>query len=248
MLPCVGWRSFPLALQLYQRTSSLCKPNLTALIPTLRLERSLVTPCRPAFQVRHPMLQPRTGLHMSASRQKRRTTQEEPEKRELDLLRYDMRSLKDTPKPALYLGLGGLIPFVAAPLAMSAFGCYYPELAYAQVAYGASILSFLGGARWGFTLPEGSPAKPDWINLANSAVPAILAWIALLFKDTVTEAVLIVVIGLGISLHSDLSLLPTYPSWFKALRAVLTLVAVASLVATLMVSSFPKKSLIRKTS
>ncbi|KAM4722944.1 transmembrane protein 69 [Rhinophrynus dorsalis] len=185
------------------------------------------------------------GIHTSGHQMKKRKVQEEPEKRELDLLRYDMRTLKDAPKPALYLGLAGLIPFVAAPLLMSITTSYYPEVAFAQVVYGASILSFLGGVRWGFAIPENSPAKPDWMNLTNSTVPALLAWFALLFRDNLTESAILVIMGLGIALHYDLALLPTYPSWFKALRAILTLVAVFSLVATLLINSiYPHKSLL----
>ena len=121
---------------------------------------------------------------------------------------------------------------------------YIPELAYAQLAYGASILSFLGGARWGFAVPESSPAKPDWINLANSVVPSLLAWVAMLMSDSIIPAVTMVIMGLGISLHYDLSLLPTYPSWFKALRSVLTFVAFFSLIGTLVIKEiYPEKNI-----
>lgn len=164
--------------------------------------------------------------------------------RELDLLRYDMKSLWKGPKPALYLGFAGLIPFVAPTLFMAVTENYYPELAYAQVAYGASILSFLGGARWGFALPESSPARPDWINLANSVVPSLLAWATMLMSDNIVSAATMVILGLGIALHYDLALLPTYPSWFKALRAILTIVAFFSLFGTLMVKEvYPEKKL-----
>ncbi|NXR87505.1 TMM69 protein, partial [Hypocryptadius cinnamomeus] len=146
-------------------------------------------------------------------------------------------SLKDCPKPALYLSLGGLIPFVAVPLAMAAQGTYCPWLASAQVAYGAATASFLGGMRWGFALPENSPAKPDWLNLANGTVPALLACQALLFKD-VTQGALMLTVALGIALHYDVSLLPTYPRWFKVLRVVGTVVMISSLLATVALKAF----------
>lgn len=183
-------------------------------------------------------------VHSSAVRFKKRT-QPEPPPQELDLLRYDMRDLWKSPKPALTLGFAGLIPFVTPALIMGVSEIYCPELAYAQLAYGASILSFLGGARWGFALPESSPAQPDWINLANSVIPSLLAWMTMLMSDSITPAVTMLIMGLGISLHYDLSLLPTYPSWFKALRAVLTTVAFFSLVGTLVVSQlYPEKKLL----
>lgn len=155
-----------------------------------------------------------------------------------------LRSLSQAPKPALYLGVSGLIPFLSAPVLMAATRSFYPELAYAQVVYGASIVSFLGGARWGFAIPVGSPAQPDWMNLGNSVVPSLLAWLALLCRDNIAEGALIVIMGLGLSLHYDLTLLPGYPSWFKAMRTVLTLVATFSLVATLTIKQFcPEKKI-----
>ncbi|XP_041861162.1 transmembrane protein 69-like isoform X2 [Melanotaenia boesemani] len=180
-------------------------------------------------------------FHSSAVRLKKRA-QPKPPPRELDLLRYDMKHLWKSPKPALYLGFAGLIPFVSPTLFMAVTETYYPQLAYAQLAYGASIISFLGGARWGFALPESSPAKPDWINLANSIVPSLIAWASMLMSDSIVAAATMVIVGLGISLHYDLSLLPTYPNWFKALRAVLTIVAFFSLFGTLIISSlYPEK-------
>lgn len=151
---------------------------------------------------------------------------------------FSLKSISRAPKPALYLGISGLIPFLAAPLLMAATQTFHPEVAFAQMVYGASIVSFLGGARWGFALPTGSPAGPDWMNLGNSVVPSLLAWLALLCKDNITEGALVVMMGLGLSLHYDLTLLPGYPPWFKAMRTILTLVATFSLVATLAIKQF----------
>ncbi|XP_076871048.1 transmembrane protein 69 isoform X2 [Brachyhypopomus gauderio] len=179
---------------------------------------------------------------ISSSWMQKKRQPDEPPPRELDLLRYDLRDLKKSPKPALYLGLSSLLPFVSAPFLMAVTETYVPELAYAQVVYGASVLSFLGGARWGFALPEGSPAKPDWLNLANSVVPFIIALLGLLCSHNITQSGMLVIIGHGISLHNDLALLPTYPSWFKALRMILAVVAFLSILSTLLIKiSYPEK-------
>ncbi|KAE8609886.1 hypothetical protein XENTR_v10011939 [Xenopus tropicalis] len=224
---------------------SICRQRLFSTSSRSFTKTYLFTLDRPILQSTTSTLSGQHKIHTSAHHFKKRKIQEETQKHELDLLRYDIKALKDAPKPALYLGLAGLIPFVSAPLLMNVTGCYYPEVAFAQVAYGASILSFLGGVRWGFAIPENSPAKPDWMNLTNSTVPALLAWLALLFRDNITEAAVLVIMGLGIALHYDLALLPTYPSWFKALRAILTVVAVFSLVGSLINSSvYPHKSLV----
>lgn len=210
-----------------ERVLGLFKPPV---ISFMRTEPFLGTQvCVSQFLVRNQ------HFHSSAVRLKKRQ-QPEPPPRELDLLRYDIKDLWKSPKPALYLGFAGLIPFVSPTLCMAVTENYFPELAFAQLAYGASIVSFLGGVRWGFALPESSPAKPDWINLANSVVPSLLAWVAMLMSDSIIPAATMVIMGLGISLHYDLSLLPTYPSWFKALRFVLTMVAFFSLVGTLIIN------------
>ncbi|XP_067997720.1 transmembrane protein 69 [Melanerpes formicivorus] len=163
----------------------------------------------------------------------KKKTPKDSQTKDLGILERSMTSLKESPKPALYLSLAGLIPFVSAPLVMAIQGTYYPELAFAQVIYGAVTVSFLGGMRWGFALPEDSPAKPDWMNLANSTIPPLFAWQAIFFKD-ITSGAVMVVIALGIALHYDVSLLPTYPRWFKVLRVVGTVVMALSLLATLL--------------
>ncbi|NXK16703.1 TMM69 protein, partial [Arenaria interpres] len=167
----------------------------------------------------------------------KKKTPKESETKDSGVLQRSMKLLKDSPKPALYLSLAGLIPFVSVPLSMAIQGTYYPELAFAQVTYGAVTVSFLGGMRWGFALPEDSPAKPDWLNLANSTVPPLLAWQALLFKD-ITHGAIMLVMALGIALHYDVSLLPPYPRWFKVLRVVGTVVMVLSLLATAGLKTF----------
>lgn len=224
-------------LSFSERDAGRVKPPTVLAVRRIELLRGTQTHAAP-FLVRNQ------HFHSSAVRLKKRP-QSEPPPRELDLLRYDMKELWKSPKPALYLGFAGLIPFVTPTLLMAVTGSYFPELAYAQLAYGASIVSFLGGARWGFALPESSPAKPDWINLANSVVPPLLAWVAMMMSDSILPAATMVIMGLGISLHYDLSLLPTYPSWFKALRSILTIVAFFSLLGTLIMNgTYPEKKII----
>ncbi|KAM9844683.1 transmembrane protein 69-like [Aulostomus maculatus] len=152
-----------------------------------------------------------------------------------------LRAITQAPKPAMYLGFCGLIPFLSSPLLMAVTQSFYPEVAYAQLVYGASIVSFLGGARWGFAIPDRSPAQPDWMNLGNSVVPSLLAWLALLCRDNFVVGALVVIMGLALSLCYDLVMLPGYPAWFKAMRTVLTVVATISMVATLTLKRFCSK-------
>lgn len=182
------------------------------------------------------------GFHSSAcSWNEKRPSEHTSDNQDIRLV--DLASLKNTPKPAICVAASILFPFVSVPLVMAIQKASYPELAFAQIAYAASILSFLGGVRWGFTLPEGSPAKPDWLNLGNSIVPSIIAWITLLCKD-LTVAGVMVIIGLMIALNNDLVLLPTYPNWFKALMFILTLVAAFTIFVTLIyVNFYPERYL-----
>ncbi|XP_021261282.1 transmembrane protein 69 [Numida meleagris] len=210
--------------------------------PSLSLQRNVCLLSRPLSLSRASVCAVKLqAFHTSFPLLKKKPPQEP--RREPGLLQQSMKSLKESPKPALYLSLAGLIPFVSVPLLMVIQRTYHPELAFLQVTYGAVIVSFIGGMRWGFAIPENSPAKPDWLNLANSIILPLLAWQALLFKD-ITSSTVMLVISLGIALHYDLSLLPTYPVWFKGLRIVVTVVAAFSLLATLAVKMVSENELI----
>lgn len=177
---------------------------------------------RPWFVSSFPVCVSKTqGYHTSPCSFKKKEKQAVLPPRPPSTISY----LTDSPKPALYITLAGLVPFVAPPLVMVMTKTYIPMLAFTQMAYGASFLSFLGGIRWGFALPEDSPAKPDFLNLANSMAPVMFSWFALLTFERLSAAIVTVIIGLGIALHIELFLLPHYPNWFKALRLLVTLVA-----------------------
>ena len=141
----------------------------------------------------------------------------------------DLKHLRHSPAPALVFGLSGLIPFAAAPAYMITSQSFCPDIAFAQLAYGASILSFLGGVRWGATLPHGSNLTPDWFNLGYSVTPSLIAWVGLLLPYP--ASMLTVMSGLAGAAYMDLTM-TGYPSWFKALRFLLTFVAVLSLWTT----------------
>ena len=92
----------------------------------------------------------------------------------------NLRNLPSAPAPALCLGLAGLIPFVSAPLYIYNSGFFLPDVAFAQLTYGASILSFLGGVRWGLLVADD---KRDWPGYTWSVSPSLLAWVSLLLPD-----------------------------------------------------------------
>ncbi|XP_076347265.1 transmembrane protein 69-like [Tachypleus tridentatus] len=142
----------------------------------------------------------------------------------------NLRHLKASPAAALTYGFLGLIPFLVPPFYIISSGVYIPSLAFAQLAYGAVILSFLGGVRWGVTLPEESVVKPDWQCLGYSILPSLIAWVGLLLPDYLNT--LTVIGGLGLAAYLDTTMYG-YPPWFKALRFTLSFIALLALWITL---------------
>jgi hypothetical protein len=134
------------------------------------------------------------------------------------------------PESARLLGYAGLLPFAA--LALCAL--FAPEAlagwARASLAhYGATILAFMGGCRWGFAaagLGEGPTLRP----LALSVAPSLLAWVAL--SVPAPGDLLLLAAGLGALLAADLALVREggAPKWWPALRWPLTVGAAASCV------------------
>lgn len=140
-------------------------------------------------------------------------------------------SLRSAPLPALALGSAGLIPFVSAPACLMQMSEFCPTVGQAQLAYGAVILSFLGGVRWGKLVTPGSPIQGSWSQFGWSVTPSLIAWPALLMPSY-PLANLTVTLGLGLCGYMDFKQ-AGYEPWFKGLRIVLTTVATISLLASL---------------
>lgn len=86
------------------------------------------------------------------------------------------------PRPLLWLGLAGLLPFLGtALLAWTAPEDWRGVALYALAAYGAVILSFLGAVHWGLALrapaDEATAMAP---RLGLGVLPALVGWVALL--------------------------------------------------------------------
>ncbi len=144
------------------------------------------------------------------------------------------------PTPALLLGLGGLVPFVALPFA-AAFSETLnlpPQVrAHATVPaltlYAAVILSFMGGVRWGLAMRQVAPnGFVAWRRYTVSILPALLAWTAL-FLGTRAGLVTLAA-GSALLLIYDLWSIRRgeAPQWYERLRVWLTSVVVLSLTVT----------------
>lgn len=143
------------------------------------------------------------------------------------LSQVDWKEVMKSPQPALVYGAAGLIPFVFPPVAILLNGAFLPNLAFVQLAYGASILSFLGGIKWGFAVPDNSHQKLSWDNLGQSVSLSLLAFGSLVLPPWI--GTLTLVGGLGASAYIDITS-PGYPQWFKAMRLCLSAVAIGSLL------------------
>jgi len=96
------------------------------------------------------------------------------------------------------------------------------------VFYGALILSFMGGCRWGFAAaPLG--AGPEYLPLCISVVPALYAWIALMLPMQWTALALAVGFVALFLADRVLAHHGGAPTWWPTLRLPLTIGATASL-------------------
>jgi putative flippase GtrA len=80
------------------------------------------------------------------------------------------------PRAALWLGYGGLLPFVGGALLLWLVHAELnPRLAHVMSGYAATIVAFLGGIHWGLAMRQNPPSMT---SLAWGVVPALVAWIA----------------------------------------------------------------------
>jgi hypothetical protein len=83
---------------------------------------------------------------------------------------------------ALRLGFLGLLPFASLAVASLAGGDDLRAIANpALLAYGATILSFLGGIHWGLVLARPFLAPRElYTMLGVGVIPQLLGWVALM--------------------------------------------------------------------
>lgn len=158
------------------------------------------------------------------------------------------------PTPALVLGITGLFPFIACAalaclpelgstlLGNSLFSrsgetmssnAIQHEAVFALGAYGAIILSFLGGVRWGNLLNSKTQLR-YWGPLILSVVPSLIAWPALLLPNAWMLSVLAAGFVLQYAYDVEGVRQKTLPIWFGKLRTILTTGATVSLLAGLL--------------
>ena len=139
---------------------------------------------------------------------------------------------KSIPKPALILGFMGLLPFVSmACIAVIQSPEIDRRIINNFLFYGAIILSFLGGVRWGIAINDTASSLPLFRPLFVSVIPSLVAWVACLVAEE--TGLLILSVGFCLMLHADYKL-PGAPNWYLRLRIPLSFVVLVSLLTALL--------------
>ncbi len=146
-----------------------------------------------------------------------------------------MRSL---PPIALLLGAAGLIPFVLGSLgALSLEGDGARMALLGLSAYGAVILSFLGGVHWGLGLAAGvdQSVRAQRSRFGLGVVPSLIGWTGLLvtFVGLPKTGLLVLVAGFVVTTiaESRASRAGLVPGGYMGLRWVLSVIVVVCLVS-----------------
>lgn len=135
------------------------------------------------------------------------------------------------PRPALVLGVAGLLPFLAGTLGVWLLA--YPQFYFVvnmQMAYGALVLAFLGAVHWGLAMAQGDAA--NWRRLGLAVVPVPLGLLALVFPSGLGLVTL--ALGFAGMFFADLRAVAAgrAPAWYKVLRKPLTALVLVCLAAT----------------
>ena len=147
--------------------------------------------------------------------------------------------LSDVPLPALVLGLGGLIPFLAGAVAVWLFEPMAARVAQdMQVAYATVILSFLGAVHWGAALGGAALGRPEgarsWGWMGWSVTPALLAWFSVMMAPESALMALMACYLAAFAVDMQAVKKGLLPLWYLSLRRVLTTGAFLCLGATLL--------------
>jgi Protein of unknown function (DUF3429) len=144
------------------------------------------------------------------------------------------------PRPALLLGLAGLIPFLwsAATTLSPALASWAGQMlspmylgAYVGLTYGTVILSFMSGVLWGFaTKAEGREAA---IAYTLSVIPAL--WAFFMVSDASDTSAIFLAAGFVglLLLDAMFQAWGLAPRWWLRLRVMLTVVVLACLAIPL---------------
>ena len=138
------------------------------------------------------------------------------------------------PTAAAWLGGLGLVPFVGLSIASQAIeGNLKTAALRGLLAYGAVILSFLGGIHWGAAMTRSISQTDHGIDagrLCISVVPSLAGWASLLIDARYGLALLAVGFAANLLLDIRSTRLGLVPPWYRRLRQPLTMIVVVALI------------------
>ena len=138
------------------------------------------------------------------------------------------------PRPALALGLAGLLPFLwGVATTLSADLAALAPMARLSgqailVSYGTVILCFMSGVLWGFAA-NGSDAG-RWRGYALSVAPALWAFLAVTEGSAAISALMVGFVAV-LACDAQFAAWKLVPAWWMRLRVVLTVGVLACLLA-----------------
>ena len=140
-------------------------------------------------------------------------------------------SRSPVPRPALVYALAGLLPFLACTVLVFLSGDETQVALVVEALYGAVILSFLGGARWGIEIHRTAP-RAGVITLTMA--PSVLGFGAALWtmggdqgSNAASGLGALAVLFIATGAWDVTS--PDVPDWYPRLRIALTLAVVSLL-------------------
>jgi len=147
--------------------------------------------------------------------------------------------MQSIPKPALWLGLAGLIPFLAGafislsaspPVPDGSYPLIIPKDGLALLAsYGVVILCFMSGVLWGFAVNASKETQVIYLTL--SVIPALYCFFFVQWGGRPDEQLINLIIGFIGILGLDYLFFRRglAPEWWMKLRLLLTVIVVSCL-------------------
>lgn len=128
----------------------------------------------------------------------------------------------------LMLAVGPLNPMLAGIASVFALPSWF--FAHVLAVYGAVILSFLGGVRWGVAMVGTGEFKTRIRELTWSVVPSLAGWAAVFMPRS--EGLYFLGLCFLAQGYWDMRLVAAgrAPDWFRSLRIVLTILVSTTLI------------------
>ncbi|KAK6621048.1 hypothetical protein RUM43_011352 [Polyplax serrata] len=125
-----------------------------------------------------------------------------------------LKSYKDAPQTVQMVTLAGLAPMFGIPFLSLLTGHAYYCCAFAHLACGATILSFLGGTNLNDAIAQNDVS---YERLGWCVMPQLVGWTSLLLP--LPLGIMLASFGYCLTLVHDV-LLSKYPPWMKSLRFI----------------------------